>query len=75
MLFYMGSARHLDTIHNGSNDLIYWILALAVMAAAELNALVGVSAGRQKYLTTVSGTIHAGLGLTVVLYLLSLINS
>ena len=48
---------------------------LAVMAAVELNALVGVSPGRQKYLTTVSGTIHAGLGLTLVLYLLSLVNS
>jgi uncharacterized membrane protein len=75
MLFFMGSARHLDTIHNGSNDVIYWLLALAVILAVELNALVGVSAGRQKYLSTVSGTIHAGLGLTVVLYLLSLVNS
>jgi uncharacterized membrane protein len=75
MLFFMGSARHLDTIHNGTNDLIYWVLALAVIALVELNALVGVSAGRQKYMSTVSGTIHAGLGLTVVLYLLSLVNS
>jgi uncharacterized membrane protein len=75
MLFFMGSARHLDTIHNGSNDAIYWLLALAVILAVELNALVGVAPGRQKYLSTVSGTIHAGLGLTVVLYLLSLVNS
>jgi uncharacterized membrane protein len=75
MLFFMGSARHLEIIHNGSNDLIYWVLALAVILAVQLNAMVGVAPGRQKYLSTVSGTIHAGLGLTLVLYLLSLINS
>ena len=75
MLFFMGSARHFESIHNGSNDGIYWVLALVVIAAVELNALVGVAPGRQKYLTTVSGTIHMGLGLTLVLYLSSLINS
>jgi uncharacterized membrane protein len=75
MLFFMGSARHLETIHNGHNDVIYWVLALAVMLAVQANAMVGVAPGRQKYLSTVSGTIHAGIGLTVVLYLLSLINS
>ena len=75
MLFFMGSARHLETIHTGSNDAVYWLLALVVIVAVELNALVGVAPGRQKYLTTVSGTIHMGLGLTLVLYLLSLVNS
>ena len=73
MLFFMGSARHLETIHNGSNDVIYWVLALAVILAVQLNAYVGVSPGRQKYLTTVSGTIHMGLGLTLVLYLLGVV--
>ena len=73
MLFFMGSARHLETIHNGSNDAIYWLLALAVILAVELNALVGVAPGRQKYLSTVSGTIHMGLGLTLVLYLLAVV--
>jgi uncharacterized membrane protein len=75
MLFFMASARHLETIHNGSNDAIYWILALAVIVALELNAVMGTAPGRQKYLSTVSGTIHMGLGATLVLYLLSLINS
>jgi len=75
MLFFMGSARHLESIDNGSRDGIYWLLVLAVIAAVELNALVGVAPGRQKYLATVSGTIHMGLGLTLVLYLIALLNS
>ena len=68
MLFFMGSARHLDTFNNGDNDVVYWIVALAVMLAVELNAVVGTG-DRQKYLGSVSGTIHAGVGVLVVLYL------
>ncbi|MEN8161711.1 MAG: urate hydroxylase PuuD [Myxococcota bacterium] len=77
MLFFMGSARHMTAgFNDGSNDVIYWILALAVIIAMELNAVVGTAPGRQKYLATVSGTIHAGLGLTLVLYLVGLfVNS
>ena len=38
-------------------------------------AVIGTG-GRQKYLTSISGTIHAGLGLTLVLYLVGVfINS
>jgi len=70
MLFFMGSARHFDRFNNGDNDAIYWLIALVVILAVELNAVAGpASPGRQKYLTTVSGTIHAGVALTVVLYL------
>jgi uncharacterized membrane protein len=77
MLFFMGSARHMTPgFNDGTNDVIYWILALAVIIAMELNAVVGTAPGRQKYLATVSGTIHAGLGLTLVLYLVGLfVNS
>jgi uncharacterized membrane protein len=76
MLFFMGSARHMTPgFNDGSNDVIYWILVLVVVAALELNALMGAAPGRQKYLTTVSGTIHVGLGLTLVLYLFGLVNS
>ncbi len=71
MLFFMGSASHLQTLHTGSNLLFYWIIAFALFLAVELNAVVGTGA-RQKYLATVSGTIHAGLGLTLVLYLVGL---
>ncbi len=75
MLFFMGSARHLETIHTGTNDAIYWIVAGVIILLVELNAVVGTG-GRQKYLASVSGTIHAGLALTLVLYLVSVfVNS
>ena len=69
MLFFMGSASHLQSFNNGMNDLVYWLIALVLILAVELNAVVGTG-GRQKYLATVSGTIHTGLGLTLVLYIL-----
>ena len=71
MLFFMGSASHLATFNTGSSDAVYWAVALALILLVELNAVVGTG-GRQKYLASVSGTIHAGLGLTVVLYLVGL---
>ncbi len=75
MLFFMGSARHLIGFNEGSNDMIYWIVALGLILAVELNAVIGTGT-RQKYLASVSGTIHAGLGLLVVLYVVGvLVNS
>jgi uncharacterized membrane protein len=73
MLFFMGAASHLTFLHNGDNDLIYWVIALALIVAFEVNALSGTGQPRQKYLSTVSGTIHAGLALTLVLYLVGAI--
>lgn len=73
MLFFMGSASHLNSLHNGTNDAIYWVIALALIVAFEINALMGTGQARQKYLTTVSGTIHAGLGLAVLLYVVGAI--
>jgi uncharacterized membrane protein len=69
MLFFMGSASHLLSLGLGTNDAIYWLCALAVILAVELNLFAG-SAATQKPLSTVSGTIHMGLWLTVILYLL-----
>ncbi|MAE94990.1 MAG: antitermination protein NusG [Deltaproteobacteria bacterium] len=68
MLFFMGAARHLDTFNNGTNDIVYWLVALAIILLLELNCLVGAGQGRQKFLGSVSGTIHAGVIATVVLY-------
>jgi uncharacterized membrane protein len=73
MLFFMGSASHWQQFDNGTNDLIYWILVLAVIAAFEFNALVGTGLPRQKMLGTVKGTIHAGLGLALLLYVIGLV--
>jgi len=76
MLFYMGSASHFQTLLNGTNDWLYWLLFLIVVGALEANALVGTAPGRQKYMTTVSGTIHVGLAATLVLYLIGwLVNT
>jgi uncharacterized membrane protein len=71
MLFFMAAATHLPSLARGA-DLgngvqIYWIAALIVMLLAEINGLIGPGAASQKPLTTVSGTIHAGLALTAVL--------
>jgi uncharacterized membrane protein len=71
MLFFMGSASHL-AVFNGTNDKLYWIVTLIIVLAVEGNIFFG-TAGTKKPLTTVSGTIHAGLGLTVLLYLWGII--
>jgi uncharacterized membrane protein len=67
MLLFMVSASHFPSraaAHVG----VYWIVALVVILAVELNCLVGTGQPRQKPLGTVSGTIHAGIALTLVLY-------
>lgn len=69
MLFFMGAAAHLARLTGDGGVASYWIVALLVMFAVEANALVGPGLATQKPLSTVSGTIHAGLGLTVVLFL------
>ena len=69
MLFFMGSASHLPSFLTGNNDMMYWIVAGALILFTEAQALIGPGKATQKPLTTVSGTIHGGLALTVVLYL------
>jgi len=73
MLFFMGSASHLTTFNNGTNDTVYWVVAFVLIGFTEAQALIGPGAGTQKPLTSVSGTIHAGLGLLVLLYLAGVI--
>ncbi len=71
MLFFMGSASHLPSLARdadvGASVQGYWITAAIVIALVEINGLIGPGAASQKPLTTVSGTIHAGLALTGVL--------
>jgi hypothetical protein len=52
---------------------LYWIVFLAILAAVEWNALVGAGQARQKFLGTVRGTIHAGLGITALFCVVALI--
>jgi uncharacterized membrane protein len=76
MLFFMASATHLPSLASsadtGSGVGLYWVVALIVILLVEANIFMG-KPGTQKMLTTVSGTIHAGLGLTLVLLLVQVI--
>jgi uncharacterized membrane protein len=69
MLFFMGAASHLTLAsHETPNVHVHIIVVLVLAALAEANIFAG-NATTQKPLATVSGTIHAGLALTVVLWL------
>ena len=71
MLFSMVSAANLQglaTPEPGGGPSTYWIIALVVILATEVNALIGPGLATQKPLGTVSGTIHMGLVLTIVLF-------
>jgi uncharacterized membrane protein len=77
MLFFMASASHAGWFGGGADAgggvASYWIAAIVVIALVEYNALIGPGATTQKPLTTVSGTIHGGLAVSLVLYLLGVI--
>ena len=69
MLFFMGSARHLSLVNQESPAYgAYWAVALILIALVELNIFYGSGATR-KPLGSVGGTIHAGVGLTLLLFL------
>jgi len=68
MLFYMGAASHL-TLPVPRNGMAFWVVALAIMAIVEINALRGTPGqGAAKPLATVNGTLWAGFLLAVVYY-------
>jgi uncharacterized membrane protein len=74
MLFFMASASHLNSLHTGTNDAMYWALFAIVVLALEYNAVGPAAPARQKFLTTVSGVIHGGIALTAVLLGLAFLN-
>jgi hypothetical protein len=73
MLFFMGSASHLSFLRPA--PLPWWIMALIIILLVESNALTGPGLSTQKPLGSISGTIGAGFGLTVVLWLLGTLLS
>ena len=76
MLFFMISAANLPSFLSGANDTMYWLVAGGLIVAVEINGLIGPGAATQKPLTSVSGTIHGGLALWLVLYVIgAVINS
>lgn len=71
MLFFMGAASHLGLAGQptgGGPKLAALVLLLVVLAAAEVNALVGTTGAGKKMLSTVSGTVWGGFILTAILY-------
>ncbi len=69
MLFFMGAARHLSVVDQVEpNYHAYYAVVLVLAALFEWNIFKGAPA-LHKPLSTVSGTIHAGLGLTLVLFI------
>ena len=70
MLFYMASASHLPSLLADANTMAYWLTAGALIVIVEAHALIGPGLPSQKPLTSVSGTIHAGLALTLILYVI-----
>jgi uncharacterized membrane protein len=78
MLFYMVAAANFPSLVSGlatgqATLTGYWVCALIAIFAVEANALVGSGTATQKPLSSVSGTIHAGAILTIVLYVLMMV--
>ena len=76
MLFFMGAASHFVTLYPAPERSVapYWVVVLAILAAAEIHALIGNRGlATQKYLVAPGprGVIHAGVGLAVLLYLVA----
>lgn len=74
MLFFMVAAANFQRLAAGADTGqgslgAYWICALLVIGAVQANVFFG-SGATHKPLSTVSGTIHAGFILAIVLYLL-----
>ena len=72
MLFFMAAASHLPSLLANANAATYWVIALIIIVGVEVHALIGPGLPTQKPLTSVAGTIHAGLGLTVILYIVGI---
>ena len=64
MLFFMGSSAHLPNGLITDASTAGLAVILVVIAALEINGIVG----KQGPMASVSGVIHSGLGLTIVLY-------
>ena len=67
MLFFMAASRHLILpVTESSNYMLYWIVAFALLAAIEFNALKG----KLGPIETIKGVITSGFVLTLVYVIL-----
>jgi uncharacterized membrane protein len=64
MLFFMGSSAHMPNGFITDASTAGLAAIMVVIAALEINGIVG----KQGPMASVSGVIHSGLGLTIVLY-------
>ena len=68
MLFFMGAASHYPSLVGPSASLgIFWVLVLIIIAAVEVNPLVGTQGPTKKVLDSVSGALWVGFILTGIL--------
>ena len=68
MLFFMGAASHLG-LGVPRNGFVFWLVAMIILAAVEINALKGTPGkGPSKPLATVSGTLWEGFILAAIFY-------
>src|SRR5688572_32842941 len=73
MLFFMGAASHYPSLVGPSEALgVCGVLSLIIIAAVELNPLVGTQGATKKFLDSVSGALWAGFILTAIFYVLLL---
>ena len=73
MLFFMGAASHYGSmVHQSDSRVFYWLLVIVILAAVEVNALVGTQGPTKKPLDSVSGALWTGFLLTGILFLLTL---
>jgi uncharacterized membrane protein len=71
MLFFMGAARHYVFGEASGGSLFAWIVVGgAIIGAIEANALTATQGSTTKPIEKISGVIHCGLALTVVLFIL-----
>jgi uncharacterized membrane protein len=73
MLFYMGAASHLSALpfpRSGSAALAMIVICAVIIAAVEVNALIGTQGPTKKLLDSLPGTFAAGFVLAVIFYAL-----
>lgn len=71
MLFFMGAARHYPHFDQGVGGIIVWIIVCGgIIAAIEANALIATQGSTTKPIETISGVIHSGVILTIILFLI-----
>lgn len=71
MLFFMAASSHLGLVPasaTSGSKMTYWLIAIVVIAAVELNALMGLTGAMKKPLEKVNTVIWAGVILWVILY-------